>query len=165
MQSGLLLDEDKTKNVEISCQLPVQLDASVRMDVGGSRRTATNLHVMKLMLQSPQLKISRKASSSYSLRLDSGRQKDQRSASTKRRTNSTPASPSHAREPQCTCMTPEQYARLRAQDPRLRGCHFYLNYHWTEHLIGGCAVRLNHAPLPLFTLIALLTFTAFTGAL
>ncbi|KAI9558969.1 hypothetical protein GHT06_015758 [Daphnia sinensis] len=102
---------------------------------------------------SPAFKFSRKASSSYSLRLESGRQKDhQRSLSGKRRTNSTPASPSHAtsnaaaaaahhhhhhhgassgsanaagstgtgREPQCTCMTPEQYARLRAQDPRFR---------------------------------------------
>lgn len=107
--------------------------------------------------QSPAFKFSRKASSSYSLRLESGRQKDhQRSLSGKRRTNSTPASPSHAtsnaaaghhhhhhhhgassgpasaagsaggtgREPQCTCMTPEQYARLRAQDPRFRGIHF-----------------------------------------
>lgn len=100
-------------------------------------------------LQSPTFKFSRKASSSYSLRLESGRQKDQRNMSGKvtRRTNSTPASPSHgghgsaghhhtststatagaaagsggSREPQCTCMTPEQYARLRAQDPRFRG--------------------------------------------
>jgi hypothetical protein len=115
--------------------------------------------------QSPAFKFSRKASSSYSLRLESGRQKDhQRSLSGKRRNNSTPASPSHAsssnaggghhhhhhhqhgassssagggaagaggstasgaagtgREPQSTCMTPEQYARLRAQDPRFRG--------------------------------------------
>lgn len=120
--------------------------------------------VLNWLLQSPAFKFSRKASSSYSLRLESGRQKDhQRSLSGKRRTNSTPASPSHAssgnaggagagghhhhhhhhgassssaggtggstasgatgtgREPQCTCMTPEQYARLRAQDPRFRG--------------------------------------------
>nr|XP_040575914.1 protein still life, isoform SIF type 1-like isoform X14 [Lepeophtheirus salmonis] len=35
---------------------------------------------------------------------------------------STPASPSRSREPQCTCMTSEQYARLRASnDPRIRG--------------------------------------------
>lgn len=104
---------------------------------------------MNLLFQSPTFKFSRKASSSYSLRLESGRQKDQRNMSGKvtRRTNSTPASPSHgghgsaghhhtststataggaagsggSREPQCTCMTPEQYARLRAQDPRFRG--------------------------------------------
>ncbi|KAL9701518.1 hypothetical protein quinque_004959 [Culex quinquefasciatus] len=40
---------------------------------------------------------------------------------TKRKPLSTPASPSRAREPQCTCMTAEQYARIRAQDPRYRG--------------------------------------------
>lgn len=39
----------------------------------------------------------------------------------KRKPLSTPASPSRAREPQCTCMTPEQYARIRSQDPRYRG--------------------------------------------
>lgn len=114
------------------------------------------LVLLLLSKQSPTFKFSRKASSSYSLRLESGRQKDQRNLSGKvtRRTNSTPASPSHGghghggghhhhassgggsvamagsgtasaggggREPQCTCMTPEQYARLRAQDPRFRG--------------------------------------------
>ena len=39
----------------------------------------------------------------------------------KRKPLSTPASPSRTREPQCTCMTTEQYARLRAQDPRYKG--------------------------------------------
>lgn len=40
----------------------------------------------------------------------------------KRKPLSTPASPSRVgREPQCTCMTAEQYARLKAQDPRYRG--------------------------------------------
>jgi len=39
----------------------------------------------------------------------------------KRKPMSTPASPSRTREPQCTCMTTEQYARLRAQDPRYKG--------------------------------------------
>ncbi|KAL5293086.1 TIAM1 family protein [Megaselia abdita] len=67
---------------------------------------------------SPSFKFSRKASSSYSLKLDPpGKGK----AKAKRKPLSTPASPSRAREPQCTCMTPEQYARLRAQDPRYRG--------------------------------------------
>ncbi|KAK2715335.1 protein still life, isoform SIF type 1-like isoform X2 [Artemia franciscana] len=75
-------------------------------------------------------KFSRKASSSYSLRLDSANRvasRDQviatarNNGSLKRRTISTPSSPSHSREPQCTCMTAEQYARLRSQDPRYRG--------------------------------------------
>ncbi|XP_011262680.2 protein still life, isoform SIF type 1 isoform X6 [Camponotus floridanus] len=39
---------------------------------------------------------------------------------TRRKPLSTPASPSRSREPQCTCMTPEQFARLRSQDPRYR---------------------------------------------
>ncbi|XP_076255312.1 guanine nucleotide exchange factor still life isoform X3 [Rhynchophorus ferrugineus] len=68
---------------------------------------------------SPSFKFSRKASSSYSLKLEPpGKQKFKQ----KRKPLSTPASPSRAsREPQCTCMTAEQYARLRAQDPRYRG--------------------------------------------
>ncbi|XP_060516827.1 protein still life, isoform SIF type 1 isoform X3 [Cylas formicarius] len=68
---------------------------------------------------SPSFKFSRKASSSYSLKLEPpGKQKFKQ----KRKPVSTPASPSRAsREPQCTCMTAEQYARLRAQDPRYRG--------------------------------------------
>ncbi|XP_064098884.1 protein still life, isoform SIF type 1-like isoform X5 [Macrobrachium nipponense] len=86
---------------------------------------------------SPSFKFSRKASSSYSLKLEpvrggavvgggggggggggagtGGKNKG------RRKPVSTPASPSRTREPQCTCMTAEQYARLRAQDPRLRG--------------------------------------------
>ncbi|XP_031631068.1 protein still life, isoform SIF type 1-like isoform X3 [Contarinia nasturtii] len=67
---------------------------------------------------SPSFKFSRKASSSYSLKLEpvgKGKIKG------KRKPLSTPASPSRAREPQCTCMTPEQYARIRSQDPRNRG--------------------------------------------
>ena len=68
------------------------------------------------LLQSPSFKFSRKASSSYSLKLDGKKQK-----SNKRKPLSTPSSPSGGREPQCTCMTAEQYARLRAQDPRFRG--------------------------------------------
>ncbi|XP_077265465.1 guanine nucleotide exchange factor still life isoform X4 [Temnothorax americanus] len=39
---------------------------------------------------------------------------------TRRKPLSTPASPSRSREPQCTCMTPEQFARLRTQDTRYR---------------------------------------------
>ncbi|KAB0802285.1 hypothetical protein PPYR_04471 [Photinus pyralis] len=67
---------------------------------------------------SPSFKFSRKASSSYSLKLEPP---NKQKFKTKRKPLSTPASPSRAREPQCTCMTPEQYARLRAQDPRYRG--------------------------------------------
>ncbi|KAL0266879.1 UNVERIFIED_CONTAM: hypothetical protein PYX00_009308 [Menopon gallinae] len=66
---------------------------------------------------SPSFKFSRKASSSYSLKLD---QPNKQKIKTKRKPLSTPASPSRSREPQCTCMTAEQYARLRAQDPRYR---------------------------------------------
>ncbi|EEB20227.1 still life, sif, putative [Pediculus humanus corporis] len=66
---------------------------------------------------SPSFKFSRKASSSYSLKLDPP---NKQKIKTKRKPLSTPASPSRSREPQCTCMTAEQYARLRAQDPRYR---------------------------------------------
>lgn len=69
-------------------------------------------------MQSPSFKFSRKASSSYSLKLEPP---NKQKFKTKRKPLSTPASPSRAREPQCTCMTAEQYARLRAQDPRYRG--------------------------------------------
>ncbi|KAJ8968878.1 hypothetical protein NQ317_018634, partial [Molorchus minor] len=67
---------------------------------------------------SPSFKFSRKASSSYSLKLEPP---NKQKFKTKRKPLSTPASPSRAREPQCTCMTAEQYARLRSQDPRYRG--------------------------------------------
>ncbi|XP_026674403.1 protein still life, isoform SIF type 1 isoform X3 [Ceratina calcarata] len=40
---------------------------------------------------------------------------------TRRKPLSTPASPSRSREPQCTCMTPEQFARFRSQEARYRG--------------------------------------------
>nr|XP_015835957.1 PREDICTED: protein still life, isoform SIF type 1 isoform X1 [Tribolium castaneum]XP_015835958.1 PREDICTED: protein still life, isoform SIF type 1 isoform X1 [Tribolium castaneum] len=70
------------------------------------------------LLQSPSFKFSRKASSSYSLKLEPP---NKQKFKTKRKPLSTPASPSRTREPQCTCMTAEQYARLRAQDPRFRG--------------------------------------------
>ncbi|KAL1138851.1 hypothetical protein AAG570_008913 [Ranatra chinensis] len=68
---------------------------------------------------SPSFKFSRKASSSYSLKLEPPSK--QNKVKTKRKPLSTPASPSRSREPQCTCMTADQYARLRAQDPRYRG--------------------------------------------
>ncbi|XP_035711020.1 protein still life, isoform SIF type 1 isoform X3 [Folsomia candida] len=87
---------------------------------------------------SPAFKFSRKASSSYSLKLEnnarggrggtvsgsasrggSGRINATSAAAARRRPLSTPTSPSK-REPQCTCMTAEQYARLRAMDPRFR---------------------------------------------
>lgn len=73
------------------------------------------------MFQSPSFKFSRKASSSYSLKLEPPNK--QNKVKTKRKPLSTPASPSRSREPQCTCMTADQYARLRAQDPRYRGTH------------------------------------------
>ncbi|GAB1859494.1 Protein still life, isoforms C/SIF type 2 [Camponotus japonicus] len=66
---------------------------------------------------SPSFKISRKASSSYSLKLEPP---NKQKIKTRRKPLSTPASPSRSREPQCTCMTPEQFARLRSQDPRYR---------------------------------------------
>lgn len=68
---------------------------------------------------SPSFKFSRKASSSYSLKLEPPSKQNKTKA--KRKPLSTPASPSRSREPQCTCMTADQYARLRAQDPRYRG--------------------------------------------
>ncbi|XP_050692900.1 protein still life, isoform SIF type 1-like isoform X14 [Eriocheir sinensis] len=75
---------------------------------------------------SPSFKFSRKASSSYSLKLEpvrggGGGGGGGGKVKGRRKPVSTPASPSRAREPQCTCMTAEQYARLRAQDPRYRG--------------------------------------------
>ncbi|XP_071556161.1 protein still life, isoform SIF type 1 isoform X10 [Temnothorax nylanderi] len=66
---------------------------------------------------SPSFKISRKASSSYSLKLEPP---NKQKIKTRRKPLSTPASPSRSREPQCTCMTPEQFARLRSQDTRYR---------------------------------------------
>ncbi|XP_077265511.1 guanine nucleotide exchange factor still life isoform X10 [Temnothorax americanus] len=66
---------------------------------------------------SPSFKISRKASSSYSLKLEPP---NKQKIKTRRKPLSTPASPSRSREPQCTCMTPEQFARLRTQDTRYR---------------------------------------------
>ncbi|KAM8710412.1 hypothetical protein ACLKA7_017090 [Drosophila subpalustris] len=77
---------------------------------------------------SPSFKFSRKASSSYSLKLDPPGSKGgggggggQGKVKAKRKPLSTPASPSRVRqEPQCTCMSAEQYARLRT-DPRVRG--------------------------------------------
>ncbi|XP_076621932.1 guanine nucleotide exchange factor still life isoform X7 [Colletes latitarsis] len=67
---------------------------------------------------SPSFKISRKASSSYSLKLEPP---NKQKIKTRRKPLSTPASPSRSREPQCTCMTPEQFARLRSQEARFRG--------------------------------------------
>ncbi|XP_012537846.1 protein still life, isoform SIF type 1 isoform X3 [Monomorium pharaonis] len=66
---------------------------------------------------SPSSKISRKASSSYSLKLEPP---NKQKLKTRRKPLSTPASPIRSREPQCTCMTPEQFARLRSQDARYR---------------------------------------------
>ncbi|KAF3430286.1 hypothetical protein E2986_00319 [Frieseomelitta varia] len=68
--------------------------------------------------ESPSFKISRKASSSYSLKLEPP---NKQKIKTRRKPLSTPASPSRSREPQCTCMTPEQLARFRSQEARYRG--------------------------------------------
>jgi len=77
-----------------------------------------SLYGCNFLLQSPSFKFSRKASSSYSLKLEPPNKQKMKA---KRKPLSTPASPSRTREPQCTCMTTEQYARLRAQDPRYKG--------------------------------------------
>jgi len=77
-----------------------------------------SLYGRNVLLQSPSFKFSRKASSSYSLKLEPPNKQKMKA---KRKPLSTPASPSRTREPQCTCMTTEQYARLRAQDPRFKG--------------------------------------------
>lgn len=62
------------------------------------------------------MKLSRKSSSSYSLKLDTSKRQ---STKVRRKPLSTPTSPSRSsREPQCTCMTADQFNRLRAQDPR-----------------------------------------------
>ncbi|XP_078039922.1 guanine nucleotide exchange factor still life isoform X3 [Augochlora pura] len=66
---------------------------------------------------SPSFKITRKASSSYSLKLEPP---NKQKIKTRRKPLSTPASPSRSREPQCTCMTPEQFARLRSQEAKFR---------------------------------------------
>ncbi|XP_050433195.1 protein still life, isoform SIF type 1 isoform X3 [Adelges cooleyi] len=63
----------------------------------------------------PSMKLSRKSSSSYSLKLDTSKRQ---STKVRRKPLSTPTSPSRSREPQCTCMTADQFNRLRAQDPR-----------------------------------------------
>ena len=77
-----------------------------------------SLNGRNVLLQSPSFKFSRKASSSYSLKLEPP---SKQKTKAKRKPLSTPASPSRTREPQCTCMTTEQYARLRAQDTRYKG--------------------------------------------
>ncbi|XP_015436114.1 PREDICTED: protein still life, isoform SIF type 1-like [Dufourea novaeangliae] len=66
---------------------------------------------------SPSFKISRKESSSYSLKLEPP---NKQKIKPRRKPLSTPGSPSRSREPQCTCMTPEQFARLRNQEARYR---------------------------------------------
>ncbi|CAK9806660.1 Protein still life, isoform SIF type 1 [Anthophora plagiata] len=66
---------------------------------------------------SPSFKISRKVSSSYSLKLEPP---NKQKIKTRRKPLSTPASPSRSREPQCTCMSPEQLARFRSQEVKYR---------------------------------------------
>ncbi|XP_017756918.1 PREDICTED: protein still life, isoform SIF type 1 isoform X2 [Eufriesea mexicana] len=63
-------------------------------------------------------KISRKASSSYSLKLEPLNK--QKINKIRKKPLSTPASPSRSREPQCTCMTSEQLAKFRNPGPRYR---------------------------------------------
>ncbi|KAL3243645.1 hypothetical protein MRX96_020232 [Rhipicephalus microplus] len=68
---------------------------------------------------SPAFKFSRKASSSYSLKLEPPKQKSKNS---KRKPQSTPSSPSRGRaELQCTCMTAENLHRARNGRVRYTG--------------------------------------------
>ncbi|XP_063981634.1 protein still life, isoform SIF type 1 isoform X1 [Diachasmimorpha longicaudata] len=66
---------------------------------------------------SPSTKTPRKATSSYSLKLPSEPPNKQK-VKPRIKPLSTPASPSRSKAPQCTCMPPEQFARLRTRDPR-----------------------------------------------
>lgn len=76
-----------------------------------------HFNLPNVRFQSPSFKISRKASSSYSLKLEPP---NKQKVKPRRKPLSTPASPNRSKEPICTCMTPEQFARLRSQDPRYR---------------------------------------------
>ncbi|XP_013788137.1 protein still life, isoform SIF type 1-like, partial [Limulus polyphemus] len=67
---------------------------------------------------SPSFKFARKASSSYSLKLEPPKV---RSAKGKKKPQSTPSSPSRGREPQCTCMTAENLHRARNGRVRYTG--------------------------------------------
>ncbi|KAK0177568.1 hypothetical protein PV328_001608 [Microctonus aethiopoides] len=64
---------------------------------------------------SPSTKTPRKAPSSYSLKLEPP---NKQKVKTRIKPLSTPASPSRSKAPQCTCMPPEQLARLRTRDQR-----------------------------------------------
>ncbi|KAG8196075.1 hypothetical protein JTE90_007815 [Oedothorax gibbosus] len=68
---------------------------------------------------SPSFKFSRKASSSYSLKLEPPKQ--QKTKGGKRKPQSTPSSPSRSRELQCTCMTAENLHRARNGRVRYTG--------------------------------------------
>ncbi|GFQ97080.1 protein still life, isoform SIF type 1 [Trichonephila clavata] len=67
---------------------------------------------------SPSFKFSRKASSSYSLKLEPPKQQKTKG---KRKPQSTPSSPSRSRELQCTCMTAENLHRARNGRVRYTG--------------------------------------------
>ncbi|GAB6032814.1 hypothetical protein CHUAL_012017 [Chamberlinius hualienensis] len=67
---------------------------------------------------SPAFKFSRKASSSYSLKLDPPKVCQVKS---KRKPLSTPSSPSRLREPQCTCMTRENLQHLQRMRAEAKG--------------------------------------------
>ena len=108
--------------------------------IAREKKTSKNVDEILFYFQSPSFKFSRKASSSYSLKLDQARtgagggKAGAKGTGGRRKPVSTPASPSRAggREPQCTCMTAEQYARLRAQDPRFRANqgHYFIYYYF-----------------------------------
>jgi len=108
------------------CQSSVELNTS---------SYSWSLYGRNILLQSPSFKFSRKASSSYSLKLEPPSKQKMKA---KRKPLSTPASPSRTREPQCTCMTTEQYARLRAQDPRYKGTRDVAS------LLTVCLISRNH---------------------
>ncbi|XP_013783469.1 protein still life, isoform SIF type 1-like, partial [Limulus polyphemus] len=68
---------------------------------------------------SPSFKFARKASSSYSLKLEPP--KNQQKTKGKKKPQSTPSSPSRGRELQCTCMTAENLHRARNGRVRYTG--------------------------------------------
>ncbi|XP_011302498.1 protein still life, isoform SIF type 1 isoform X5 [Fopius arisanus] len=66
---------------------------------------------------SQSTKTPRKATSSYSLKLPSEPPNKQK-VKPRIKPLSTPASPSRSKAPQCTCMPPDQFVRLRSRDAR-----------------------------------------------
>ena len=84
----------------------------------------------------------------YELSQDASRLQSRIRYTTKNSSRSTPTSPSRTREPQCTCMTPEQFSNLRAQrNHRIRGsyigdkkCHFLV----TKSFFISCNIIVRY---------------------